>query len=190
MYVDDIVVASGDPALVSSTKDILQGHFKLKVLGNVNYFIGLEIAHSPRGIHLCQRKYALQLLEDTGFTAAKPLPIPTDPGIQLSDSAGDILPDAAEYRRLVGRLIYLTISRPDIAYCVNKLSQFMSQPRSPHLQAIHHLLRYIKGTTGQCLLFPSTSTLKLSAYVDSDWGSCVTTRRSTTGFCVYIWDML
>jgi hypothetical protein len=109
-----------------------------------------------------------------------------DPGIHLNDKNGALLEDITEYRRLVGRLIYLTISRPDIAYFVNKLSQYVSKPRVPHLQAAHHLLRYLKATTGQGIFFPAVPNLKVSAYVDADWGSCLDSRKSTTGFCIYL----
>jgi hypothetical protein len=109
-----------------------------------------------------------------------------DPGILLNDKDGALLEDITEYRRLVGRLIYLTISRPDIAYAVNKLSQYVSKPRVPHLQAAHHLLRYLKATTGQGIFSPAVPNLKVSAYVDADWGSCLDSRKSTTGFCIYL----
>jgi hypothetical protein len=165
---------------------MLENHFKLKILGDLRYFLGLEIAKSEKGIHLCKRKYALQLLNDIGFTVAKPASIPMDPGNALNDRDGELLTDVTEYRRLVGRLNYLTISRPAITYSVNKLSQFVSKPRLPHLQALHHLLRYIKATAGQGIFFPAVPNLKVSAYVDADWGSCSDSRKSTTGFCVYL----
>lgn len=113
-----------------------------------------------------------------------------DPGAVLTTSVGDDLQNPSEYRRLIGRLMYLTISRPDIAFAVNKLSQFMSHPKQPHLQAVHHLLRYLKGSTGTGLFFPASATLTLTAYVDADWGSCASTRRSTTGYFVYLGDAL
>lgn len=140
----------------------------MKIISDLKYFLGLEIAKSSRGIHLCQRKYTLQLLEDTGFTAAKPLSFPMDPNIILNDTDGTVLEDASMYRRLIGRLMYLTISRPDITFTVNRLSQFMAQPRSPHLHAVHHLLQYLKSTPGQGILFSADSPMKLFAFVDVD----------------------
>ena len=82
--------------------------------------------------------------------------------------------------------MYLTISCPDIAYAVHKLSQYMSSPRVPHLNALHHLLRYLKTNPGQGLFFSATSSLSLKGYADADWGNCIDTRRSTTGFCVFL----
>lgn len=172
VYVDDILLAGPNATLIHQTRKSLEAHFKLKVVGDLHYFLGLEIAHSPQGISLCQRKYTLQLLHDTGFLAAKPLPTPMDPNISLNDIDGDPLTDPTQYKRLLGRLIYLTISRPDIAYSVNRLSQFMQKPRTTLLQAAHHILQYLKKSPRQGLLFPISSPLKVHAYSDADWGSC------------------
>ncbi|XP_030502512.1 uncharacterized mitochondrial protein AtMg00240-like [Cannabis sativa] len=113
-----------------------------------------------------------------------------DPRLKLDDEQGEPLSDPSPYRQLIGRLLYLTLSRPDITYAVNNLSQFMSKPRTPHLQDVHHLIRYLKGSPGQGLLYSTNSTLHLRAFSDSDWASCPTTRRSTTGFCVFLGDCL
>lgn len=94
------------------------------------------------------------------------------------------------YRRLIGRLLYLTVYRPDITFVVHKLNQFVSQPRKPHLTAVHHLLQYIKATLGQGLLFSAESSLQLRAFADADWGSCLDSRKSVTGFCVFLGDTM
>ncbi|KAF5449776.1 hypothetical protein F2P56_030188, partial [Juglans regia] len=98
----------------------------------------------------------------------------------------DLLPDPGLYRRLVGRLIYLTITRPDIVYAVNTLSQFMHAPRVPHMTAATRVLRYLKGCPGQGIFFPSSNSTHVSAYTDSDWASCPITRRSTTGYFIQL----
>ena len=121
------------------------------------YFLGLEIAHSAKVITLNKRKYTLLWFNDTGFLGCKPASLPMDPNTKLSAQEGPLLEDAAMYRRLVGYLSYLQISRPDIIFAVNKLSQFVSQPRDTHLQVAHHLLRYLKRTPGQGLFFPSSN---------------------------------
>lgn len=164
--------------------------FQLKTLGTLKYFLGLEIAKSSRGISFSQRKYTLSLLEDTGFLACKPSNLPMDPNLKLNLHDGDLLPDPSVYKRLIGRLIYLTISRPDISFSVNRLSQYMKEPRVPHLNVVHHLLQYLKSTPGQSLFFPAQNSLKLSAFADADWASCVDTRRSTSGFCVFLGNNL
>jgi len=98
--------------------------------------------------------------------------------------------DVTTYQRLIGRLLYLTNTRPDISYCVQFLSQFVRAPTSEHHSVAHRVLRYIKGTSGQELFFSASSDLQLKGYCDSDWASCPQTRRSTTGFCVFLGSSL
>ena len=97
-----------------------------------------------------------------------------------------MLPDPGVYRRLVGRLLYWTITKPNITYSVHKLSQFMSKPRKPHLDAAYKVLQYIKGSLGQGILLLSSLDLHLKAFIDADWASYVDTRRSTTGYCDFL----
>ncbi|XP_022899321.1 uncharacterized protein LOC111412620 [Olea europaea var. sylvestris] len=190
VYVDDILITSSSQLEINQLKWFLHSHFKLKDLGNLKYFLRLEIARSKKGIFLSQRQYTLQLLEDTGFLASKPAALPMDPKLKLSSYEGDLIVDASMYRKLTGRLLYLTISRPDITFAVHKLSQFVSQPRQPHLDAAHHLLQYIKASPGQGILFSAQSSLQLRAFADADWGSCLDTRKSVAGFCVFLGDSL
>ena len=110
--------------------------------------------------------------------------------MKLSASEGEQLEDVSLYCRLIGRLMYLTISCPNIAYVFTKLSQLMSFPRVPHLNAIHHLLQYIKSSPGQGLLFSAKSQLASKGYADADWGQCLDTQRSTTRLCVFLGDSL
>jgi hypothetical protein len=186
LYVDDIVLTGSHPHLISMVKDLLHNHFKIKDLGRLKYFLGIEVAKSKKGLFLSQRQYALDIISDCGLTATKPADFPMEQNLKLSPSDGTILSDPAPYRRLVGRLIYLTVTRPDIAYPVNILSQFMHTPREPHMAAATRLIRYLKSTPGQGLFFASDSNLSLQGYCDSDWASCPTTRRSTTGYCIFL----
>ena len=113
-----------------------------------------------------------------------------DPNLKLSQEEGELLEDAGQYRRLIGRLLYLTITRPDLSYSVNCLSQFLAKPRIPHLQAAYRVLQYIKGTVGQGLYFAASSEVQLKTFADSDWASCPNTRRSISDFYVFIGDSL
>ena len=122
------------------------------------------------------------------MTACKPSKVPMEQNLKLSKFHGKLLSDPGIYKRLVGRLLYLTITRPDIGYAVNKLSQFVSNPRKPHFDAAYKVLQYIKGCPGQGILLSTKSDLQLKAYIDADWSSCVDTRRSTIGFCVFLGD--
>nr|KYP41264.1 Copia protein [Cajanus cajan] len=190
VYVDDIVLASPSPHMIHMAKTMLQQHFKLKDLGDLKFFLGLELSKSQEGIYLCQRHYALAILEDSGMLACKPSAIPMEANLKLHAESGTKLQDPSIYRRLIGRLLYLTISRPDICYAVHKLSQFVSNPHTDHMNAATLLLRYLKHTAGQGILFKANSDTRLHAYVDADWGTCSDSRRSTTGFCVFLGNSL
>lgn len=186
VYVDDVILAGNNLHEIEETKQFLSHHFKLKDLGQLKYFLGIEVARSKRGITLCQRKYALEILDDAGFLGVKPSRFPVDQNLSLTQMEGKVLNDPSSYRRLVGRLIYLTITRPDLAYAVHMLSQFMEKPRQPHLEAAHKVLKYIKQAPGQGIFLPSTGSLQLQAFCDADWARCRDTRRSITGYCVLL----
>lgn len=203
IYVDDILVASNNDDAVTEFVTELESHFKLRNLGAAKYFLGLEIARSERGISVCQRKYTLELLDDSGFLGSKLSAIPLDPTVHLSKETiipkdgskivhemGSLLPEPKIYRRLMGRLMYLAITRPDIAYSLTTLCQYSSAPREAHLKAAHKLLRYLKGTVGQGIFYESTGSFYLRGFADADWGSCPDDRRSITGYVMFLGESL
>lgn len=145
MYVDDIILTGPDLSLLHQIQSTLNTKFSLKTLGNLKYFLGFEIARSPDGLILSQRKYTIQLLQDQGCIGSKQCKTPMDPKLKLDHQDGELLANPSSYTHLVGKFLYLTLSRPDITFAVHTLSQLMSAPRTPHLQATHHLLRYLKG---------------------------------------------
>ncbi|XP_043714862.1 L-type lectin-domain containing receptor kinase IX.1-like [Telopea speciosissima] len=129
VYVDDILITGQNSTAITALKMTLHQQFRLKDLGPVKYFLGLEVARSRHGIFLNQQQYALDILLDMNFSGARTTAFPMEQHLKLSPSEGDLLDDAGSYRRLIGRLIYLTITRPDIVHTVTLLSQFMHQPR-------------------------------------------------------------
>ena len=184
VYVDDIVLASNDSHASQRFKDYLHACFSIKDLGPLKYFLGIEIARGPEGMFLCQRKYALDIIEECGLLGAKPVEFPIEENHKLALASGELLNDVASYRRLVGRLIYLTITRPELTYAVHVLSQFMHSPKGEHMQAARRLLRYLKGSPGDGILLHAKNDLQLYGFCDSDWGACPLSRRSLTGYFV------
>lgn len=145
VYVDDIIIASNNDAnvvsVMTSLMTSLTHHFKLRDLGPLRYFLGLEISRSSQGISVSQRKYTLELLEDTGYLASKTSSIPMEPSnILCQDSKEPLFDDPLLYRRLVGKLMYLTITRQDITFAVNKLCQYCSPPNVSHLKNAYKFL--------------------------------------------------
>ncbi|KAL9413753.1 hypothetical protein AB3S75_027454 [Citrus x aurantiifolia] len=186
VYVDDIIIAGDDTIEIQKLKERLQSNFKVRDLGNLKFFLGIEVARTKSGIYLSQRKYVLELLEDFGLLGSCPSKTPMEQNLKLTNSDGELISNVSSYRRLIGRLLYLTVTRPDIAYCVQTLSQFLNEPRQPHYLAAIRILHYLKRSPGQGILLSSSSALHLQAYCDSDWASCPNTRRSVTGYCVFI----
>ncbi|TXG51383.1 hypothetical protein EZV62_023907 [Acer yangbiense] len=189
IYVDDILITGNDPQAISTLKAFLHNRFRIKDLGNLRFFLGIEISRSQKGIYISERKYALEIIKDAGLLGAAPMEFPMEKGLKLSNN-GELLKDPSRYRRLVGRLIYLTITRPDITYSVHILSRLMHEPRKPHMEAALRILRYLKNAPGQVILISSHDDLTLRAYCDSDWAGCPITRRSTISYCVFLGSSL
>lgn len=186
VYVDDLLVAGTLEALISKLKQSLHLAFTIKDLGYAKYFLGLEIARSIDGIFINQRKYILDIISDTGMLQAKGVKVPLPCGLELQEEKIELLDDPSSYRRLIGRLLYLNFTRPDVMYVVHHLSQFIHQPRRPHWMAALHIVRYLKNTPSTGMFFPAQALAELEAYCDDDWASCKIIRRSITGFCIFL----
>ncbi|XP_057521602.1 uncharacterized mitochondrial protein AtMg00810-like [Amaranthus tricolor] len=186
VYVDDLIISGNDSAALTLFKAYLSDCFKMKDLGGLKYFLGIEVAHSSSGLFLCQRKYTLDIISETGLLGAKPVGFPIEQNHRLGFATGEYMKDPETYRRLVGRLIYLAVTRPDLAYSVHILSQFMQEPRLAHWEAALRVVRYLKGTPSQGILLRADSELTLEGWCDSDWAACPLTRRSLTGWLIFL----
>ncbi|CAA7062673.1 unnamed protein product [Microthlaspi erraticum] len=184
VYVDDLIIGGNDPAAIAEFQAYLSTCFHMKDLGKLKYFLGIEVARNPEGIFLCQRKYTLDIITETGMLGSKQATFPMEQQQKLALAEGPLLGDPERYRRLVGRLIYLAATRPDLTYPVHVLSQFMKSPRTDHWKAALRVVRYLKGTPGQGILLKSDCDLKLHGWCDSDWEGCPLTRRSVSGWFV------
>ncbi|KAK8938972.1 hypothetical protein KSP39_PZI010912 [Platanthera zijinensis] len=183
VYVDDIIITGDDKEEIEALKEKLAKEFEVKDLGNLKYFLGIEVARSKHGIFLSQRKYVLDLLEATGMRGCRPADTPIEANHKLGREDGDVIDDIPSYQRLVGKLIYLSHTRPDISYVVGVLSCFMHSPKARHIDVAHRVLRYLKSSPGKGIMFSPNKELSIEVYTDADWAGSPTDRRSTTGYC-------
>ncbi|KAE8694951.1 hypothetical protein F3Y22_tig00110761pilonHSYRG00036 [Hibiscus syriacus] len=167
---------------ILQTKENLSVRFQMKELGQLKHFLGLEVDRTHEGIFLCQQKYAKDLLKRFGMLECKSTSMPMEPNIKMCAHEGKDLEDATMYRQLVGSLIYLTLTRPDISYAVGVMSRYMQNPKKPHLEAVRRILRYMKNTIDYGLLYKKGEDCKLVGYCDADYAEDHDTRRSTTGY--------
>ncbi|RVW95017.1 Retrovirus-related Pol polyprotein from transposon TNT 1-94 [Vitis vinifera] len=190
IYVDDIILTGDHEEKIDLLKKLLTKEFEIKDLGNLKYFLGMEIARSKKGIAVSQRKYVLDLLNETGMLGCKPAETPMDTTVKLEESDGSAPVDKGRYQRLVGKLIYLSHTRPDIGFSVSVVSQFMNNPTEKHMTVVIRILRYLKMTPGKGLFFQRTTKKELEIFSDADWAGSVTDRRSTSGYCSFVWGNL
>ena len=167
--------------LLVTLKGKLFQEFEMKDLGNLKYFLGIEVLRSTQGIFIHQRKYILDLLTETGMLGGKPAdtPIVANHGLQVIEGAKAT--DREQYQKIVGKLIYLAHTRPDIAYAVGIVSRFMHLPQIHHMTAVMRILRYLKGTSSTGIYFGKNDSLDIIAYTDADWAGDRDVRKSTSG---------
>ena len=187
IYVDDIIVASSSQEGTDRLLQALKSDFALKDLGKLSYFLGIEVSCVSNGIILSQAKYADDILRRTGMMNCKPANTPMCVTEKLSAFEGPTLgvEDATRYRSIVGALQYITLTRPDISFAVNKICQFLHAPTTTHWTAAKRILRYIKHTVKLGLRIEKSSSTLVSGFSDADWAGCVDDRRSTGGFAVF-----
>ncbi|KAK6151891.1 hypothetical protein DH2020_014526 [Rehmannia glutinosa] len=189
-YVDDIIITGNHESDIQIIIQQLREYFSLKDMGCLNYFLGIQFIYSSSGIFLSQRKYIQDLLAKAGMKDAKGLTTPMVNSPPLSRYDGQPFVDVSLYRSIVGGLHYVTVTRPEISYSVNKVSQFMQAPSDKHWKALKRILRYLAGTLHLGLQFTPSNSLSLTAYADADWGADPDDRRSTSGFCIFMGNNL
>ncbi|KAH9774810.1 retrovirus-related pol polyprotein from transposon RE1 [Citrus sinensis] len=168
VYVDDMVVTDNDEEETEALQKYLSREFEMKDLGALKYFLGIEVSRSKGGIFPSQRKYALDLLHETGMTACQPIDTPIEEGLKFCITSDQVPVDKGRYQRLIGRLMYLSHTRPDLAYALSVVSQFMHNPGEQHMKAVMRILSNIE------------------VYTDADWAGSVSDRRSTSGYFTFV----
>ncbi|XP_050378264.1 uncharacterized mitochondrial protein AtMg00810-like [Argentina anserina] len=185
VYVDDLIIIGDSDSEIQALKKSLHSTFAIKDLGRLRYFLGIEMDQTPGQLFLNQRKYISDFLHEVGMQDTKIAHSPLPSNLNL-DTESESLPDIAHYQRLVGKLIYLTITRPDITHAVRLVSQFMHSPHSYHLQLVKRILRYLKGSMTKGIFMKKHSHFKHEGYTDLDWAGNVLDRKFTTGFCTFV----
>nr|GEY98488.1 putative reverse transcriptase, RNA-dependent DNA polymerase [Tanacetum cinerariifolium] len=182
IYVDDMIITRNDESEIKKLKEGLCAEFEMKDLGNLRYFFGIEVMRSPQGIFICQKKYILDLLAETRMIDCKPADIPMITNQKLFMKTKAKLANRDRYQRMVGKLICLSHTRPDMAYAVGVVSQFMHQPQVDHMHAVLRIVRYLKGTTSHGVLFKTNDHLNIQIFIDAGWAEDKGNRRSTSGY--------
>ena len=183
VYVDDVTAFGEDSDLMTKAIQLLKSEFKVNDMGDLHWLLGLQIEFTETAITLSQAAYADKILARFGMESCNPVSSPMDVNCHLQARTDDEpKADATSYQQMIGSLMYLvTGTRPDLAYTVTHLSQYNANPSVAHLQAAKRVLRYVKGTRDQKLVYPFGQQLTLSGYCDASYGNCLDTRRSFSG---------
>ncbi|KAK2967357.1 hypothetical protein RJ640_026371 [Escallonia rubra] len=181
-----MVLTGNDPEEIERLHNNLASKFEMKDLGQLRYFLGIEVSRSRHGISLSQRKYVLDLRTETGMLTCKPVETPMEINHELGTSSSQSLVDVGRYQRLVEKLIYLTNTRPEIAYVVSMVSQFMHAPSEKHMNAVYRILRYLKGAPRKGLLYSKNEASTIEGYTDADWAGDQLNMKSTSGYLIFV----
>ncbi|KAK9077447.1 hypothetical protein SSX86_005784 [Deinandra increscens subsp. villosa] len=194
---DHVCLLRNNPQAIDQVVQKLSLHFPVQDMGRLAYFLGIEVVHQGSDIILSQQKYINEILQRAGLADAKPVSTPITPSANLSQEDSPSFDNPIKYRQVVGALQYVTLSRPDITYAVNKVCQFMHSPTENHWSTVKRILRYLRGTTDLGLRIQHNSASVLHAYADSantnvsafsdaDWAGDPDDRRSTGGYAIYL----
>ncbi|GJR47350.1 retrovirus-related pol polyprotein from transposon TNT 1-94 [Tanacetum coccineum] len=190
IYVDDIIFAASTPELCDLFAKIMCSKFKMSMMGKISFFLGLQISQSPRGIFINQSKYALESLKKYGYESCDPVDTPMVEKSKLDEDKEGKAVDPSHYRGMIGTLLYLTASRPDLQFAICMCARYQARPTEKHLNAVKRIFRYLKGTVHRGLWYPKDSSFALTAFADADHAGCQDTRRSTSGSIQLLGDRL
>ncbi|KAJ9544456.1 LOW QUALITY PROTEIN: hypothetical protein OSB04_024163 [Centaurea solstitialis] len=183
IYVDAIIFGSTKAKLCKTFKSLMQAQYKMSMMGELTYFLGLQVKQSEKGIFISQGKYVREMLQKFELTTCSEMKTPMAPPLKLEKDSNGKPVDVTLYRGMIGSLLYLTASRPDIMYATCLCAQYQAEPKESHLKVVKRIFRYLKGTPNLGLWYPMDSGFDLTAFSDSDFAGCKIDRKSTTGGC-------
>ncbi|GJT40254.1 retrovirus-related pol polyprotein from transposon TNT 1-94 [Tanacetum coccineum] len=190
IYVDDIIFASTDPKACDIFSNEMSSKFQMSMMGQMSFFLGLQVSQNPGGIFINQSKFALEILKKFGMDSCDPVDTPMVDRLKLDEDPLGIPVDQTRFRSMVGSLMYLTASRPDLVFAVCMCARYQASPTKKHLEALKRVFRYLRGTINWGLWYPKDTAMALTAYADADHAGCQDTRRSTSGSAQFLGDKL
>ncbi|KAJ9539488.1 hypothetical protein OSB04_032221 [Centaurea solstitialis] len=183
IFVDDIIFGSTKAKLCKKFEALMQAEYKMSMMGELTYFLGLQFKQSEKGIFISQGKYVREMLAKFELTTCSEMKTPMTPPLKLDKDSNEKSVDVTLYRGMIGSLLYLTGSHPDIMYATCLCARYQADPKESHMKAIKRIFRYLKGTPNLGLWYPRDSGFNLTAFSDSDFAGCKIDRKSTTGGC-------
>ncbi|CAJ2661640.1 unnamed protein product [Trifolium pratense] len=190
IYVDDIIFGSTNASLCKNFSKIMQDEFEMSMMGELKFFLGIQINQKKEGTYVHQSKYTKELLKKFNLDDCKIMNTPMHSTTNMSKSEDEGKVDQKVYRGMIGSLLYLTASRPDILFSVCLCARFQSDPRESHLTAVKRIFRYLKGTTNLGLLYKKSNDYVLNGFCDADYAGDKIERKSTSGNCQFVGENL
>ena len=186
VYVDDIIFGSTNDNLCKRFAKLMQGKYEMSMMGELSFFLGLQVQQKSDGIFVCQSKYIRDLLKKYHLEDATPAKTPMPTAVKLDQDKSGKKVDITGYRGMIGSLLYLTASRPDIMFATCLCARFQADPKESHLIAVKRIFRYLKGTPNLGIWYPKDTGFDLIGYTDSDFAGCKIDRKSTSGSCQFL----
>jgi len=168
----------------------MQNEFEMLLLGELSFFLGLQICQRNQGIFISQTKYIREMLNRFGMENCKPVITPMQTSCKLSKDDDSKSTDQRQYMSMIGILLYVTTCKPDVMQAIGQVAQFQAAPKESHVLPVKRIFRYLKGIEDFGLWYPKGKDLSLIAYTDADWVGCIDDRRSTSGAMFYLGDCL
>ncbi|KAK6158984.1 hypothetical protein DH2020_006298 [Rehmannia glutinosa] len=190
LYVDDMLIMGSTRELIMRTKNMLKDNFDMKDLGLADVILGLQVKQLKDGTFISQTKYTRDLMKKFGIEEKSSVKIPMNTSVKMDMDADGKAVDQTRYKALIGSLLYLTTSRPDITFAVGLCARFQSNPKESHMSAVKRIFRYLKGTIQYGLFYPKNENFSLKGYSDSDYAGNIDDRKSTSGSCQFLGDYL